>query len=61
MPRNARKLVIWLGLAILGVLALGVVGTFDMQAEQEEADLYCQMVEEGAWPDYKGTYERDCR
>lgn len=56
------------GLVVLGPIALGNVidGQHD-DLEQQRA-LYCEMVEtftntggEYGWPDYKGTYRRDCQ
>ena len=56
------------GLVVLGLIALGnvIIGQPD-DLEQQRA-LYCEMVEtfkntggEHGWPDYKGTYRRDCQ
>lgn len=45
----------------LGVLllltALLVAGTMDCEEAQSQEDFYCEMVLDGAWPDYKNL---DC-
>jgi len=30
----------------------------ELQAQQ---NFYCEMVNEGSWPDYKNTYEESCK
>lgn len=52
-----------IGLAmIIGlVLIIGLVGRMDYQDEIAEADLYCQNVADGVWPDYRNTYEKECK
>lgn len=50
----------WL-VALLVVLALGIVGRMDADDAQLEADHYCEMVKAGHWPDYQGTYRTQCR
>lgn len=42
------------------VLCLGVIGAQDYEAELAEAELYCQRVRDGGWPDYLGTYAEAC-
>lgn len=43
------------------ILALYTVGsTMEFHDEQLEADHYCDMVEQGAWPDYRGTFDEEC-
>lgn len=47
--------------ALLFLLALlGVVGKMDADSAQLDADHYCDMVKAGHWPDYQGTYRREC-
>lgn len=48
---------------VLGLLAscFLIVGTMDYQDARVEQAHYCQMVEEGVWPDYRETYEESCR
>lgn len=47
-------------LAFLACTLVGVIGRMDMQDAQAAQDQYCDMVAEGAWPDYRGDYERVC-
>lgn len=37
------------------------VGRSDMQDAQNEQAVYCSMVKEGSWPDYKGIYGEACQ
>jgi len=52
---------IWIS-AFAGVLlfvALAVAGTIDVADEAREFQHYCDMIESGAWPDYRNLKE-DC-
>jgi hypothetical protein len=43
------------------LVALGIVGSGDLdEAERQEAQ-YCSMVESGHCPDYNGNYKELCR
>lgn len=52
-----------LGVSTVVVLAflIGIIGRMDYQDEILEASRYCANVHEGTWPDYRGTYEKECR
>lgn len=44
----------------LSLIALwGGIGLADQIDETRQRAYYCEMVESGAWPDYKGTSD-DC-
>ena len=45
---------IFLGLLLL---AMGWLGNADAKDEQRQQAHYCEMVESGAWPAYRGTEE----
>lgn len=45
-------------LALLGLF--GLVGAMDYEDQQAEQERYCEMVRGGLWPDYQGTYRREC-
>ncbi len=49
--------------AILAALVLlfGLAGHMDYEDQQAEQERYCEMVKAGFWPDYQGTYRRECR
>lgn len=56
------------GLVVLGLIALGNVIEVQPDDIEQQRALYCEMVEtfkntggEYGWPDYKGTYRRDCQ
>jgi hypothetical protein len=38
---------------LFALLALGIAGTGDIEAEQDSARMYNEMVCKGAWPDYE--------
>lgn len=42
------------------ILAFGIVGHFDYEDEVAAEALYCDNVKAGIWPDYEGTYKKDC-
>jgi hypothetical protein len=56
---------------LLGVVAfvviLGAVGHMDMEDEEAQSQLYCDMVREHlkdsskGWPDYDGTFQTSCQ
>jgi hypothetical protein len=46
---------------VLVVLAiLGLIGEMDEKDAITERDLYCQMVAQEKWPDYRHTAKSDC-
>lgn len=47
-------------LMFLGLVALIVVGIMSGEDNVTEQNLYCAMVFEQTYPDYKGTFEKDC-
>lgn len=42
-------------------LLLGLIGAKDAQDEDIQAAQYCYNVKHGIWPDYEGSYKKDCR
>lgn len=47
-------------LILILIALLGIVGEMDATDAQLDADHYCEMVKAGHWPDYQGTYRREC-
>ena len=45
-------------LALLGLF--GLAGAMDYEDQQAEQAHYCEMVKAGFWPDFQGTYRREC-
>lgn len=43
------------------VLLLGLTGHMDYEDQRAEHANYCKMVKAGYWPDYQGTYRKECR
>ena len=46
-------------LALLGLF--GLAGAMDYEDAKAEEANYCEMVKAGLWPDFRGTYRRECR
>lgn len=44
---------------LAGALIL-TLGHASYEAELDEQRTYCAMVDEGAWPDYKGNFKEVC-
>lgn len=50
---------IWMGILVIGCTA--VVGSMDYADALSEQQRYCRNVDEGIWPDYKESFQRECR
>lgn len=54
-------------LAVTMIALLGLMGALDQGAAEDDARLYCEMVEANrknvsdGWPDFKGIYATVCR
>lgn len=46
-------------LALLGLF--GLAGRMDYEDQQADQAHYCEMVKAGYWPDFQGTYRRECQ
>ena len=38
--------------------ALGIVGAMDVAEQESQHEHYCDMIQDGAWPDYKQQKEK---
>tara|TARA_R100000951_G_scaffold74350_1_gene62665 strand:- start:284 stop:469 length:186 start_codon:yes stop_codon:yes gene_type:complete len=47
-------------LVCLVVVLFAVTSNMAFEDELAERDLYCDMVEKGHWPDYKGIAQEEC-
>ena len=45
---------------LLALAILGFVGQMDYEDANMAHAQYCEMVKAGDWPDYQGTYRREC-
>lgn len=54
-----NKLLTGIGI-IIAVVLFGIVGRMDYEDELKSQAHYCEMVSEGAWPDFKGIFEESC-
>ncbi|MBN46231.1 MAG: hypothetical protein CMH23_07135 [Methylophaga sp.] len=45
---------------IVAVVLFGIVGRMDYEDELKSQAHYCEMVREGAWPDFKKIFEESC-
>lgn len=46
--------------AVFMVAVYAIAGTSDYHAAQRQKQHYCNMVERGAWPDFKDVYKQSC-
>jgi hypothetical protein len=53
-----ERKIINLSIILFLVFALAVLGQWDYEHEQDEAEKYCYMVQHGLWPDYR--LDMDC-
>lgn len=48
-------------LLIIMAVFVGIVGGFDYEDEVLKAEVYCANVHSGIWPDYEGSYRKECK
>jgi hypothetical protein len=53
MNKQEKRLTLIIMALLFVLLALGIAGTGDIEAEQDSARLYTEMVCKGSWPDYE--------
>jgi len=46
---------------VVFVCLLGLAGNMEIEDEIAQAQLYCENVYSGVWPDYDNTYSRMCK
>lgn len=49
-----------LAAAVLIVALILITGHLSYEDEVREEQVYCDMVSEGLWPDYRGIYDEAC-
>ena len=54
MNRREKQITAGILLALTFLIGLGIAGTGDIEAEQDSARMYTEMVCKGHWPDYEG-------
>jgi hypothetical protein len=54
MNKQEKRLTLIIMALLFVLLVLGIAGTGDIEAEQDSARLYTEMVCKGSWPDYEG-------
>ena len=42
-------------------LAVGSAMSMSFQDETKDHEFYCKMVQENAWPDYRGIAAKECK
>jgi hypothetical protein len=50
---KVQRLTLIIMASLFVLLALGIAGNGDIEAEQDSARLYTEMVCKGSWPDYE--------
>ena len=53
MNKQEKRLTAIIMASLFLLLALGIAGTGDIEAEEDSARLYTEMVCKGSWPDYE--------
>ena len=53
MNKQEKRLTLIIMASLFALLALGIAGNGDIEAEQDSARLYTEMVCKGHWPDYE--------
>lgn len=48
-----------ISIAIVALLVF-VVGSMDYEDRRQERAVYCQMVQDKTWPDFKNIYSKEC-
>jgi len=51
--KKVQRITLILMALLFALLALGIAGNGDIEAEEDSARLYNEMFCKGAWPDYK--------
>jgi hypothetical protein len=51
--KQEKRLTLIIMASLFLLLALGIAGNGDIEAEQDSARLYTEMVCKGSWPDYE--------
>jgi hypothetical protein len=60
MNSNDESTLTVIGALMIVVIALLIIGTMEYSDEINEQQTYCDMVKDGKWPDYEGTYHEFC-
>jgi len=53
MSNQEKRLTAIIMALLFAVLALGIAGNGDIEAEEDSARMYTEMVCKGHWPDYE--------
>jgi len=53
MNKQEKRLTAIIMASLFVLLALGIAGNGDIEAEEDSARLYTEMVCKGSWPDYE--------
>ena len=53
MNKQEKRLTLILMALLFALLALGIAGAGDIEAEEDSARFYTEMVCKGSWPDYE--------
>jgi len=48
-------------LITLAIFLFLVAGALDYEDAQDSRDTYCEMVRDGSWPDYKKSFQTECK
>jgi len=54
MNKQEKRLTAIIMALLFALLAFGIAGTGDIEAEEDSSRMYTEMVCKGHWPDYEG-------
>lgn len=60
MDKNEEATLTVIGAFIVIAIAVLIIGTLDAEDAKTDQQVYCEMVKDGKWPDYEGTYHDFC-
>jgi len=58
--KPCRKMFLGLICSLLVIILFAIVANMDYEDSVSNNYEYCVMVEKGAWPDFKGIFEKEC-
>ena len=60
MDKNEESTLTVIGAFLVIAIAVLIIGTMESRDAEMDQQAYCEMVKEGKWPDYEGTYHEFC-
>lgn len=58
---NTKQFFFTVFVAVVILAALSITANADFDEEERAAAEYCYNVQNGVWPDFNGTYKKECK